>query len=222
MSFNYKKATTSAEKYLRNENIGPKADDEQTITEKELPHREGNKDSDTITEDHIVDQHKNEKEAQVIEKILNEVDGKYITHRKEVKDLTIPPINAIVEKMREDRMKDYKPVKESHWTIDFNDKEQNGDLPAWPKSPDTKGINHYDLNQWNKKHPESAEVVKGVTKSDVDTVIHGIKTGRSLEFDTAIVAILRQADAEKRDLSDIERKTITQIKCARTKHFLQK
>lgn len=209
-----------SEKYLRDNNLGPVADDKQSIAEKEVPHREGNK--NTTTEQQMSGLHMADNSSQIIEKVLNDVNGKYVDHRKGDTELTIPPINAIVEKMRQDRLEDYKPEVKSNWTIDFNDKKQNGALPAWPKSPDSKGINQYESSQWNKSHPEAEEIVKGVTKADIDGLVHSIKTGKTLDYDAAIVAILRQADVDKRELTHVERQTISSIKIARTKSFLQK
>lgn len=209
------------EKYLRDNSLGPEADDKQSITEKEVPHHEGSNKS-TTTEDQMSSLHTADKDSQIIEKVLNDVNGKYVDHRKGDVELTIPPITAIVEKMRHDRLEDYKPETKSNWTVDFNDKKQNGSLPSWPKSPDSKGINQYEPSQWNKAHPEAEEVVKGVTKANIDNLVHSIKTGKTLDYDAAIVAILRQADTDKRELTQVERQTISNIKIARTKSFLQK
>lgn len=222
--FNLKKhkiaQITSTEKYLRQNELGP-ADDSQTIAEKTLPHREGEK--YTTTEDQMSDLRTADKDFQIIEKVINDIDGKYVDHRKDEIKLTAPPINVLVEKMRQERLSnDYKPETKSNWTIDFNDKEQNGKLPEWPKAPNSKDVNRYVPEQWNKNHPDADEIVSGVTKANVDNLVNSIKTGKSLEFDAAMVAILRQAESEKRELSPIERKTIVNLKMSRTSHFMQK
>lgn len=217
----HKSASKPAEKYLRDENLGPESDDKQPITEKVLPHREGDK---LVTTEHQMNEVRQaENDPKILEKSLNDNNGKYVDHRKEQTDLTIPPLAAVVEKMRQKRLSDYKKAEEkkSHWSLDF-DQEQNGKLPKWPDAPDSKGINVHNPEQWNKKHPESEEIVKGVTKANVNDLAEAIKTGKTLEYDAAIVAILRQADQEKRELSSVEQKTISNLKIARTQSFLKK
>jgi len=43
-----------------------------------------------------------------------------------------------------------------------------------------------------------------------------------VDFDTAIVAVLKQADAEKRELTFVERKAVADLKIARTRNLLTK
>lgn len=219
--FNLKQAqVTSYEKYLRENQLVP-SKEPVSITEKNLEHEGG---KDTTTQDQLNPEHSNEdKEAfSIIEKVLNDVDGKYVDHRKVSDNFTIPPINALVEKIRQDRMSnEYKVDNEKHWTVSFDDKKQLGDLPRGKQIPGPQDT-MWDKNVWDKRHPEADEVVKGVTKADINQMIASIKTGQTLEYDTAITAILRQAHKEKRDLSTVEQNTISQLKIARSNFLLSK
>lgn len=237
--FNFKQhkvaQVTSYEKYLRQENLGPEADDNQSIAEKELTHRQKD-DGHNITE-HQLDTEKDwinvkrsEKDAQTIEKILNEAEGKYFTHRSDSTWLSVPPMNAYVEDMRQERLaKDWKTSKENNWT---NKKpNQNGDLPSWPKTapqhekislnndPDRfKGIgNMTDGKSDNTVTP----LTGGVTTAQIDNVVNSIKTGASIDYDSAIVAILKSAEEEKRELTEVEQKAVVDLKVARTNKFLK-
>jgi len=114
-----KTAQKPHEKYLRDNTLGPKADDTAPIAEKKLPHREGYE--QTVTEDqmNLTD---SGKEAQIIEKVLESANSPYVTHRSDAAQLTIPPINALVEKIRQKRLADdWKPQTDPHWSHTFNE-----------------------------------------------------------------------------------------------------
>lgn len=232
LSKHNKQAQLIHEKYLRKDNVGPKADDAQPITEKELKHRSG--DQYVTTEGQMKDKNKHvvsaDKDLRVIEKVLDEAKS-YVTHRSDKADLPVPPMSVLVEKNRQARMKDYKTEKESHWSLDYDD--QNGSLPKWPKiAPqhdkivltndprrfeNTGGFD--DLSKGVDK-PQIAPLVGKISTASVHHMAESIKIGRSLDFDTAIVAILREADKEKRELTPIEQKTISDLKIARTDFLL--
>ncbi len=236
---NTKKAQiTSEEKYLRQQNVGPKADDNQAIWEKELPHRDGYE--QTTTEDQMDSQDKTD--IPIIEKVLNEAQS-YIPHRSEGTWLSVPPVAALVEKLRQKRLADHwETQKESHWSQSADEGKQQGALPKFPKNPaqhDKPVLNndparfkklesmpiHEDhsknraaLDKSNKIQP----LVGNITAAMVDDVVQKIKTGRSIDFDTAIVAILREAEQEKRELNSVEKKAVEELKIARTKSMLIK
>jgi len=226
----------SYEKYLRNENLGPKSNDSQRITEAELPHRTG--DIDNITESQMKDvQTMPEVENnKIIEKILNDTPSYLsVPHRDVSASLTMPPINVLVEKLRQDRLQDFKDneSKESnHWTLAYDN--QNAELPKWSKNapqikPEKsdlqndpgrfKDIKTKDMLKGNNKN-KLTPVTASLNRIDVDYIVESIKKGNSLDYDAAIVAILKQADAEKRELSSIEQKTISNLEIARTRAML--
>jgi len=233
---NHKTAqVTSYEKYLRQGNLGPKTDDDQGIAEKELTHRQENEGH--ATTEHQLDKEKewvnvprSEKDAQTIEKILNEAEGKYFIHRSDSTWLSVPPMSAYVEDLRQKRLaEDWKPSKEDNWTT--TKPNQNGFLPSWPKTapqhdkfslnndPDRfKGIkNMVDGKADNKIMP----LVGNITTAQVDNVVKSIKTGESIDYDSAIVAILKSAEEEKRELTDVEKKAVVDLKVARTQKFIK-
>lgn len=232
-----KKHTKSAqapyEKYNRDENLGPKANDDAPIWEKQLPHRAGFEQK--ITEDQMKSKHEwgDKEKAKSIEKLLESATSAYVKHRSDAGDLTVPPINALVEKIRQKRLaKDYKVDKKSHWSHTFNEKKQQASLPKWEKNapqhdkyvlsndPDRfSGTNDDPVNFHKDK---IRPLVGNITTADVDRVAINIKTGQSVDFDSAMMAILRLAHNEKRELSDVERKTIVDLKIARTEQMMQK
>lgn len=240
---NHKEAQVSpTEKYLRQENVGPEADDGQAIWEKELPHREGDK--ETITEDQFGSKHKiaDGDDAKVIEKVLEEAKG-YVTHRSDQAETSVMPNAALVEKMRQNRVaEDYEVDKESHWSQTYNEKKQQGKLPRFPKNAPqhdkivlnndprrfetAKNLPVHEHQPENDADRNKSNTIKpltgGVTTADVDRVASNVKTGKSVDFDTAIVAILREADKESRELTPVEQKTISELKIARTKSMMQK
>ncbi len=231
------------EKYIREENIGPKADENQPIWEKTLPHRDGNK--YTTTEHQMKSEHKigDTEEAKVIEKVLNATkDFNYVQHRSDASSLSVPPIAALVEKMRQERLSnDYKPVKKSHWTITMKDKKQNGSLPKWPKmapqhgkpvlnnDPDRfTGMNHMPTSTDQLENASARSKSKtivpltgDITTADIDRVNDRIRTGKAMDYDSAITAICREADARQTELTMVEQKTISDLKIARTKAMLK-
>lgn len=226
--FNLKKQKVAQvqqyEKYLRENNIGPKADNSQAITDKEVPHRTGN--LETTTEDQMKDIDRTaSNDVQIIEKVLNTIEGKFVDHRKDLGHLTIPQINTHVEKIRQERMaNEYKVEKDKHWSLTYNEDAQFGSLPEYPKNPDSGHTNSWNTDKWNKNHKDTVKIasVKGkdITASMLDRVAESIKSGLTIDYDTAIVAILKQADVEKRQLSNIEQKSISDLKVARTHYVL--
>ncbi len=238
--FNLKKSQRASEKYLREENIGPKADDNQTITEKELPHRTG--DQYTVTEDQIKSEHEigDKDDAIVIEKVLNEAKS-YVSHRNDGTWLPVMPMQALVEKLRQKRAQDYwKPEKTSHWSQSYDEKKQQGSLPSWPKNTgqhdkivlnndprrfETMNNLPTDTDQSKNDAARSnsnkiTPLVGNISTADIDRVASMIKTGQSIDYDTAMVAILREAEMEKRELSPVEQKAISDLKQARTNKML--
>lgn len=220
MPFNLSKfATEPTEKYLRNEdNIAP-AEQSAPIAEKKLDNSVGNK--YTTTENLLADSRKSSKDPEeVIEKVLNAAKSDLVNHRCAKDGLKVPPINTLVEKLRLDRLADWDEKKKPNWTIEFNDKEQNGSLPAFPKSPDQHGKISLEADPRRFE----GEEVKPMT-GDLQTfasIASKIKLGESKEYDKAIVAILQQASNENRELSQVEQNAITDIKIARTKFLMTK
>lgn len=232
--FNLKHSKTAQspyEKYLRDENEGPKADDNAPIAEKKLPHREGFEQK--VTEDQMLPEHEwsEKKEAQVIEKVLDSADSAYVTHRSDAAELTMPPINVLVEKIRQKRLaEDYSVSKDPHWSHTFNEKKQQGSLPKTPKNAPQhdKPVLNNDPNRFSGASADPVATQKiqpligDITTADVDRVAFGIKTGQSMQHDTAILSILRVAHDERRELNGVERQTVVRLKTARTKKLLQK
>jgi hypothetical protein len=209
------------EKYLRNETIGPKADDSQPITEKSVQHRTGNQ--YTTTEDQLKEVHSKAKtDAQVIEEVLNSATSTYVNHRSAQDGLLVPPINTLVEKMRQERLSsDFKQTKDKNWTVTFNDKKQNGSLPKWPKitKQHEKTVLNNDSDRFKNKEPEA--LIGDLTVADIDRAVVNVKNGVSAEFDTAIVAILEKANQDNRQLTNVEQMTISDLKIARTKAMVK-
>jgi len=203
MMFNMKQHTKSAqkpyEKYHRDENLGPKANDNASIGEKQLPHRNGFE--QTVTEDQMKNEHEcgDTQKAKPIEKLLESATSTYVKHRSDAGDLVVPPLNALVA---------------------WNKNAPQHDKYVLNNDPDRfSGTNSDPVNF----HTEKIQPLIGnVTTADVNKVADSIKTGESGEFDGAIMAILRLAHNEKRELSDVERKTIVDLKVARTEQMMQK
>jgi hypothetical protein len=232
--YNWKKtqkiAVKPQQKYLRDETVGPKGgDDNEPIHEKRLPHRDGFE--QTTTEDQMGTRASGD--APIIEKVLNEANGKYIDHRSDTTWLSVPPIAALVEKMRQARFdKDWEVMKKPHWSQGSEHKTQQGSLPKWPKNApqhnkivlenDPSRFSSLDANETQLTGGNVKPLIGDITTADIDRVAYGIKTGEAIDFDTAIVAILKQADSEKRELSSIERKAVADLKLARTKNLLSK
>lgn len=235
--FNMKQHTKSAqkpyEKYHRDENIGPKANEDAPIPEKQLPHRDGFE--QTITESQMKSQHEvgDKEDAKPIEKLLESATSKYVKHRSDAGNLSVPPMSALVEKIRQKRLaEDYNVDKSPHWSHAFNEKKQLGSLPKWQKNapqhdkpvlnndPDRFAGTNADPVEF---HTEKIQLLVGnITTADVDKVATMIKTGQTTEFDGAIMAILRLAHNEKRELSNVEQKTIVDLKVARTEQMMRK
>ncbi len=229
------------EKYLRENTLGPTSDDESItkptgglqedsnnpvagdagIWEKTLTHREGYE--QTIVEDHLKSEHKlaDSDDSQIIEKVLDEVEGKYVDHRNDDAWLPVPPIQALVERIRQGRSGDWEVDKKSHWSQTFNEKKQQGSLPKWKKDAPQhdKVVLNNDPERF--KGDDVTPLVGKITKADVNRIAHAVKTGQSLNYDAIILAVLNQADSDERELNETERQAIAQLKIERTNSFLQ-
>jgi hypothetical protein len=231
---NHKKvAQVPIEKYHRDNNLGPKADDKAPIGEKTLTHRDGYE--QTTTEDQMKSKHEwaKDESPKPIEKVLESATSDYVTHRSDAADLSVPPINVLVEKMRQKRLaEDYDVSKNPHWSHTFNEKKQQGSLPKSSKNapqhdkyvlgndPDRFEGTNADPVDFHKEtiHP----LIGNITTADIHNVASAIKMGKSAEYDNAIMAILRLAHNEKRELSNVERKTVVDLKVARTEQMMIK
>lgn len=237
--FNWKKtqkiATKPEEKYLREDgDLGPQDNKGHSIWEKELPHRDGYE--QTITEDQINAQKSadmNSMDAKVIEKVLNEAKSSYMKHRDDTTWLSVPPMAALVEKMRQARLeKDWDVMKKPHWSQTTDEKKQQGALPKWPKQAPQhkKPVLNNDPQRFTSLKANDTQLTGGkikplvgnITTADVHRIADGIKKGETVDYDTAILAILKQADAEKRELTSPERKAVVDLKIARTKSLMTK
>jgi len=220
--FNLKKAkkdvTQPYEKYLRDHNLGPKADDEQPIGEKMLPHRVGDQYVTTEKQMEEANSHVS-KDARIIEKVLDEAKS-YIPHRSAKDGLSVLPLATEYEKTRKERLNDWKPDVQKHWTLSFNNEEQLGDLPEWPdmKNQHDKIVTPNDDRRFKGDSVEP--LVGNITKADANKLAYQIKTGASLDYDTAIVAILRESETQKRELTEVEKKAINDLKIKRTQSLL--
>ena len=132
---------------------------------------------------------------------------------------------------------DWETTKKSNWTVDYNDKKQQGSLPRLSKNapqhdkivlnndprrfegasalPTSETQSENEATHGQK--PKITPLVGGINEDSATKIAEKIKTGSSVEYDSAIVAILRDAERESRELTSIERKTISDIKIARTK-----
>lgn len=220
------------EKYHRKENVGPKADDKAPIHEKKLPHRDGFE--QTVTEDQLGPEQKlaDSDKAQILEKELESGSSPYTDLRSSAADLSTPPMNVLVEKIRQNRQSEYKESKIPHWSHTFNEKKQQGALPKWPKiAPQhDKPVLGNDPQRFSASNANPNDYAKdtikpltgNITTADIDKVADGIKTGAASDYDTAILAILRLTAEERRELTNIEKRTIVDLKIARTKKLMAK
>lgn len=242
--FNLKQAKESVapyEKYHRENTVGPKANDADPIWEKQLPHRDGYE--QTVTEDQISSEWKTSdtpKDDQILEKLFEDAKG-YVTHRSDAANISVPPINVLVEKLRQNRASEYKTDKSPHWSQTYDEKKQQGALPSWPGQSAQhdkislnndprrfEGTNNMPVH-YNQPENDSARaktttikpLIGSITTADIDSVVNGIKSGQAVDFDTAMTAIIKQADDEKRELTPIERKAVVDLKIARTKSLIK-
>jgi len=236
--FNLKQAKdNSIQTRLKNDNIGPSADDKQPIAEKVLPHR--SKKPEMVTTEKQMDSVREATDDVVIEKALNAAKGK----RSDAGSISVPPINVLVEKLRQNRLKsDFKDTKESgHWSLDLGNPALPGHL-EWPSAPSQhdhivlgndprrfEPVKNMPVNVDRAKNDAARGKAKdpkallgGITTADMDRLAHMIHMGESIDYDTAIVAILREADKEERELTPVERKAVSDLKIARTRALLQK
>lgn len=229
--YNLKKtAIKPQEKYLREDgDLGPQNKEDEPIWEKKLPHRDGFE--QTVTENQIDSQ--GAADTPIIEKVLNEAQGKYVDHRSDTTWLKVPPMAALVEKMRQARLdKDWETIKKPHWSQSTDDKKQQGSLPKWPKNAPqhSKAVLQNDPDRFSSLKANDTQLTGGdvkplvgdITTADMDRVVYAIKTGEAVDFDTAIFAIIKQADRERRELTPVERKAVSDLKIARTKYLLTK
>jgi hypothetical protein len=218
--FNLKKhAVAPYEKYLREENVGPKADDTQPITEKAIKDRQP--DAYVTTEAQFEDR-MSEGDTKIIEKVLEEATSNYVEHRAADDTLIVPPINTLVEQINKERMKEFKTTKESNWTVSFDGKKQNASLPEWTKGPaqHDKPVLNNDPERFSKDSVKP--LVGDITTAHINDVVSRIKTGESYDYDSAMVSILEKAASEDRELTQVERNAISDIKIARTQAMLKK
>lgn len=225
-----KEAQLNTEKYLREDNIDPKNDKKPvSVTEKNLDR--DNKEIKTTTQDQLEDSRK-EADIKIIEKVLNEAKSSYTNFRDDSTWLSVPPIAALVEKNRQNQMKTiWKTDNQEHWTVSFNDKEQLGDLPRSKKiklqhdkpvlNNDPKRFESLNVSGNVIENGEIKPLVGNIKKTDLERVASGIKNGDSIEHDTVIIAILKQAEREQRELTSIEQQEIIRIKTARTNQLLK-
>ncbi len=239
--YNHKKAQIKPhEKMLREHTVDPKAADNQTIWEKELKHRQGDKETTTEHQLSKSPQRVADCDVSIIEKILDERES-YIVHRSDAGEISTPPISALVEFQRQERMDDWETKKETHWSQTGNEKKQQGALPKWPKNvaqhekivlnndprrfqdkgnlPTSTSQSENDTGHGKK--PKIKPLVGDLTTADAHSIAEKIKTGHSVEYDAAILAILRDAERDKRELSNIEQQTVSNLKIARTKAMMK-
>lgn len=235
---NHKSAQiTNQEVRLRDHKVDPKADDGQPITEKVLPHRTG--DTEVTTEGQFAKADRTGGDDQIIEKILNEAEG-YIPHRSDATWLSVPPVAALTEKLRQNRLKsDWKPMQEDHWSLKMSE-DQNGELPKWKKNAPQhdKSVLGNDPQRFEKidnlptrdmandniaaydNTKTITPLVGNITVADIDRVANSIKTGQTIDYDAAIVGVLKQARSENRELTSVEEKIISDLKVSRTNSLL--
>lgn len=219
------------EKYNRANSLGPKVDETPSITEKKLTHRNGYE--ETTVQDQLTAEHTNkEKSAQITEKKLETETSDFVEYRKDFA-LAVPPINVLVEQIRQKRLaEDYHPEKTSNWTHSYDDKAQLGSLPKTKKNTGQhdKVVLNNDPDRFTSSSVDPTTIDKAkitplvgkITTADIHRVADGIKTGGSTDYDTAMMAILRLAHDERRELTAIERNTIVNLKIARTNKLLNK
>ena len=242
--FNLKKtkklAQTSQEKYLRENPLGPQAKDTNPTWEKTLPHR--GQYWQTTTEDQMKPEHNVANDVQIIEKVLNMAQSPNYTHRSDASVISVPPINVLVEKIRQNRLSEYTDKVDQHWSLSYDEKSQNGDLPEWPsmtgqhdkivlnndprRFENTSNMPVHTDRQTNedaRSNTTHIESLHGtITAENMSKVAYSIKKGDSIDYDTAITAILKQADVEKRELTPIEQKAIVDLKVSRTSILMKK
>ena len=135
-------------------------------------------------------------------------------------DLYVPAINAFVEKMIQDRRSEFTKAqkKEDNWTT--KSPTQNGGLPKWPKvAPQSDKATI--TNTIDRKPNQEALIGGSIIKASVDDAVKAIKTGATKTFDERIVAFLKKANDEGRDLTQDEKKKIEEIKLSRTQQYLR-
>ena len=128
--------------------------------------------------------------------------------------------------MKHERMSKLEDTKKSHWSQTFDEKKQQGQLPKFPGNAPQhdKIVLNDDPRRFNsdQEKPTVKPLVGNITTADIDRVAERVKTGDSVDYDTAIVAIIRDAEEEKRELTSIERNAVAKLKIARTKAMLVK
>lgn len=225
-----KESQVATEKYLREEDVAPQNSNKpDSTTEKTLDHKIEK--LDTTTEDQLKNSRK-ESDIKIIEKVLDEAKSSYTNFRDDSTWLSVPPIAALVEKNRQDQMKTiWKTDNQEHWTVSFDDKEQLGDLPRSNKiklqhdnmvlGNDPRRFESLTVSNNIIEKGKIQPMVGDIKKSDLERVASSIKSGESLEHDTVIIAILKQAEKEQRELTLIEQQEISRLKIARTNKLLK-
>jgi len=169
---------------------------------------------------------------EVIEKVLEDTDGQ----RNDVSQLKVPPMAALNEKLRRERLKDFNTDKDPHWSQTFNEGKQHGALPDWPVN---KGQHHEVVLQNDPRRFEGVDqlpvdptagsvpkkqepkpLVGDITTADINRVVMSIKQGDTIDYDAAIAAVLGPSEDEKRELTPQEKRAIGELKAARTKAMI--
>ena len=215
--FNLKKAKSKNvapfEKALETNRTGLQntADENPSIHEDML--KQDRKDEfETITESQLDEKQICKGDFQIAEKAMK---------REKLGELYVPAINAFVEKIVQDRRKEFTSAtkKESNWTTEKP--TQNGDLPAWPKNApqhDKKVI----PNDVDRKQNQEALIGGNIVKASVNKAAYAIKTGSTIGYDRQIVEILKKANNESRELTNKERDRIVELKKTRTQNYIRK
>jgi len=235
MTFNFNEHVKQAqvkpyEKYLRDDSVEGEADDKQPVVEKMLPDREGDK---VEVAERMISEVREDvtDDTETQERRLDTAESQYDKkHRDDSASISVPPLAVVVEKLRQERMADWKTDKQPNWTLEFDDKKQLGDLPRFPKSPgqhteialenDPRRFESGgDLRKQEKAEPKPLS--GDFTTADVDRVTERIKIGKSRDFDAAIAAVLCEAEDQRRELTEEERQAIVQLKIARTEAMVK-
>jgi len=241
--YNQKKAQIkNQEKMLREHTIDPKCDDNQAIWDKELKHRSDTIENTTENQLNSTGRDASCSDLSVIEKVLDERNS-YVVHRSDTAELPVPPMSALVEFNRKNRVDaDWNTNQKAHWSQTTDDKKQQGALPKTKKNVgqhDKIVLNndprrfqdagylpvHTTQSENDDNHNKQTKIkplVGNITTADIHRVAENIKKGHSVEYDAAIVAILRDADRDRRELTSVEESTIANLKMARTRAMLIK
>ena len=145
---------------------------------------------------------------------------------------------ALNEKLRRDRLKDFKTDKDPHWSQTFDETKQHGALPDWAPNKGQhhevvlqndprrfEGVDQLPVDPTAASTPSKKEptaLVGDITTADIDRVVVSIKEGNSIDYDAAIAAVLAPSEEETRDLTPQEKRAISELKTARTHAMMGK